>query len=309
MRHKRVFWILVGNKNTGSSRIHGYNVHDALLKRGVKSEILFNKSRSLTKKEKIKILVSLKKGDLLILQKRKERSLLKLLFYLKLKSVRIAFIDCDLPKCDDSLVKYFDYIICTSTELTLLYQNEYPDKSVTYIPDAVEYFSKSTLRPIYNRKAIYFGWLTEERLQKIEFIKTLFKPLEWDIYTMSNNEKSDIPWSNWGDDETFDTISQYTVSIIPIDHNKASKYKSSNRVLQSLAVGNIVLCSDITAYREIINNGENGFICSRPEEWVGAINEIANQDRRNEIVKKGLETAQNYTMDKIILKWLSFLQL
>src|SRR5690606_6397136 len=94
MRHKRVFWMLVGDKNTGSSRIHGYNVHEALIKKGVQSKILNKSPRKLTKKEKIKIFFNLKRGDLLILQKRKEISLKNLLYYLKIKGVRIGRASC-----------------------------------------------------------------------------------------------------------------------------------------------------------------------------------------------------------------------
>ncbi|WP_179376473.1 glycosyltransferase [Winogradskyella wichelsiae] len=309
MQHKRVFWMLVGGKNTGSSRIHGYNVHEALLQKGISSKIIHRGNRKLTRKQKLRLLIILKKGDLLILQKRKDIDLSRLLHLLKIKGVHIAFIDCDLPKCEDSLVKYFDYIICTSTELTQLYQSKHPYKNITYIPDAVEYFALNLPTPVSNKKAIYFGWLTEARLQNIESLKLLFKTLEWGICTMSNNEKADIQWFNWRDKETFDIISKHSVSLIPVDNEEASKYKSANRVLQSLAIGNIVLCSDITSYREVINNGENGFICTSPEEWLSALNEISNQDRRDDIVKKGWETAQNYCMDKIIMNWISFLNL
>jgi|SRR5690554_2934924 len=307
MRHKRVFWILVGDKNTGSSRIHGYNVHEALIKKGIQSKIQYNSTRALTRKEKLKLLLFLRKGDLLILQKRKELSLKKLLRYLKLKGVKIAFIDCDLPVCDITLVQYFDYIICPSIRLTELYKSKYPKKNIVYIPDAVEYFANNV--PSYNKKAIYFGWLTEDRRKKIEDLKTLFKTVGWNVFTMSNKKEADIPWFNWRDEERFNIIGQYNVSLIPVVEDEASKYKSANRVLQSLALGNIVLCGDINAYREIIINGDNGFICSTPDQWLDALKQISNENKRDEIIKKGLETAENYSMDKIILKWISFLQL
>lgn len=307
MQHKRVFWILIGDRNTGSSRIHGYNVHEALLKKGIKSKILHSSARLLTKKEKIKLLFSLRKGDLLILQKRKEISLKKLLYYLKFKGVSIAFIDCDLPICDDALIPYFDYIICPSISLTELYRSSHPKKNVEYIPDAVEYFTNNT--PSYNKRAIYFGWLTDNRAKHIKSLKVIFKSVDWEVYIMSNKKDADIPWFNWGDEDRFNIISQHCVSLIPVVDDEASKYKSANRVLQSLALGNIVLCGDIVAYRDIINNGENGFICSTPEQWIAALKVIANEDYRLEIIKNGFKTAQNYTMDKIVLNWISFLKL
>lgn len=307
MKHKRVFWMLVGGRNTGSSRIHGYNVHEALIKKGVQSKILSNSPRKLTKKEKIKIFFNLKRGDLLILQKRKEISLKNLLYYLKIKGVSIAFIDCDLPICDNSLVQYFDYIICPSKSLTELYKSNHPEKEVIYIPDAIEYLSETV--PSYNKKAIYFGWLTEDRRNRINSLRTLFKTVNWDIVTMSNKEDSDIPWYNWSDEERFDVIGQYCVSLIPVVDDEASSYKSANRVLQSLALGNIVLCGDIAAYREIINNGENGYICSSPDQWIKALEEISDQKNRDQIIRNGIDTAKDYTMDKIILQWITRLKL
>ncbi|HAB28699.1 MAG: hypothetical protein CMP05_00225 [Xanthomarina sp.] len=307
MRHKRVFWILIGDKNTGSSRIHGYNVHEALIKKGIQSKIQYNSTRALTRKEKLKLLLFLRKGDLLILQKRKELSLKKLLRYLKLKGVKIAFIDCDLPVCDITLVQYFDYIICPSSNLSELYKNKHPNKLVTYIPDAVEHFSNKI--PSNNNKAIYFGWLTDNRMEQVKSLKKLFKSVDWDLVIMSNRREADIPWFNWEDEERFHIIGQHNVSLIPVVGDEASKYKSANRVLQSLALGNIVLCGDIEAYREVIVNGKNGFICSTPDQWLNALKELSNENKRSEIIKKGFETAENYSMDKIILKWISFLQL
>lgn len=307
MQHKRVFWMLVGNKNTGSSRIHGYNVHEALIEKGISSKVLCSNPKPLTKKQKLRLLFYLRKGDLLILQKRKEKSLMKVLKYLKIKGVSLAFIDCDLPLCGVSLMQYFDYIICPSKILSELYKNKYPNKNIIYIPDAVEYYSEKTT--IFNKKAIYFGWLTEDRTQQINSLKTLFKSADWDVYTMSNTDEADIPWFDWSNEERFKIIGQHCVSIIPVVDDESSKFKSSNRVLQSLALGNIVLCGNIEAYEEVINDGENGFICSAPNQWINALKEISNPNRREEIVTNGKETAKNYSMDKVVLKWMAFLEL
>lgn len=307
MQHKRVFWMLVGNKNTGSSRIHGYNVHEALIKKGIFSKVLYSNPASLTKKQKLRLLFSLRKGDLLILQKRKEKSLIKVLSYLKIKGVSLAFIDCDLPLCNFSLLQHFDYIICPSKSLSELYKSEYPDRNIIYIPDAVEYYSYEAQS--FNNKAIYFGWLTEDRAHQINSLKTLFNSVEWDVSVMSNSNEADIPWFDWNNEERFQIIGQHCVSIIPVVNNETSKYKSSNRVLQSLALGNIVLCGDIEAYKEVIKHGENGFICSTPDQWLNALKEISNHNRRKEIIQNGMKTAEDYSMDKVILKWISFLEL
>lgn len=307
MQHKRVFWMLAGDRNTGSSRIHGYKVHEALIKKGIKSSILHNNRSPFTRKQKIKILFSLRKGDLLILQKRKENSLKKLLYYLRIKGVSIAFIDCDLPTCDDLLIQYFDYIICSSKSLSGLYKNKHPEKKVKYIPDAVEYWGRGI--PKYNKSAIYFGWLTDSRAQQMESLKILFKSANWEVIIMTNKKEADIPWFYWDDEETFSVIGKHCVSLIPVVDDEASKYKSANRVLQSMALGSIVLCGDIDAYKEVVDNGENGFICTTPHQWLNALKEISNETKRNEIIKNGFETAGNYTMDKIILEWISFLQL
>lgn len=307
MRHKRVFWILIGNVNTGSSRIHGYNVHKSLLAKGIKSKILKEGSKPLKFKEKLKILFLLKKGDLIIFQKRKEFSLRKLLFCLKLKKVKIAFIDCDLPKCNDSLVHYFDYIIVSSKSLLKLYKEHHPTKKIFYVPDAVEHFIIK--KPIFNKKIIFFGWLTDFRIKKISSLKEIIEPLGWEIYTMSNNSKADIIWNNWSDFETFKIISQHSVSLIVVDGEASSKYKSANRVLQSQAIGNIVLCSDIESYREVINNGENGYICSTNNEWKNALNQILDINIRDKIIGNGYNTAQKYKMDEIVLMWILHLEL
>ena len=307
MNEKRVFWILIGGKNSGSARIHGYNIHDAFLKNGINSTILHQSGRELSFKKQLKIIFSLKKNDLLILQKRKEPSIKRMLFLLKIKKVKIAFVDCDLPVCDKRLVRYIDYIICASNALSKLYKKKYPQKKIKYIADAVEYFTENFSE--YNHKAIYFGWLTEERLEIIEALKKIFTAFGWEIITMSNRNNPDIQWEDWSSEKTFQIIGEHTVSLIPIDSNELSQYKSANRVLQSLALGNIVLCGNIESYREVIINNYNGFICSKPSDWENALIEISDEYKRNKIIENGFETAQNFKMDNIILKWRDFLQI
>ena len=306
MNKRRVFWFLTGNKNTGSSRIHGYNIHEALLKKGIHSKILKAGNKKPTFKQKIKYFLHFKKGDLLVVQKVKKSWLKQILILLKLRGVSIAYIDCDLPKCDDTIVKHIDYIICTSKNLTELYKQKHPDKKITYIPDAVEFYSNYLNK---SNNAIYFGWLTQSRLQKIEELKPIFKFFGRNIYTMSNKEPADIIWRRWEDIRTYEIISKYSISIIPIDETEESNYKSANRVLQSFALGNIVLCGDLKSYKEVISNGVNGFICSNEMEWKKALIEISDEKKRNEIIKNGYETAQKFSIDNIIMEWISFLKL
>lgn len=307
MRSKRIFWILIGDEKTGSARIHGYNVHKSLIKKNVFSKIIHKSGNKLSFKKQARIFFSLRKGDILILQKRKDFSLNKLLFFLKLKRIKIAFVDCDLPICDRNLVRYFDYIICPSKKMTELYKENYPQKNIKYIPDAVEYYHSKANS--YNQKAIFFGWLTDERLKEVNRLKKLYSKYGWDVITMSNRDIADIKWRDWGSKQTFQLIGQHTVSIIPTDSNDSALYKSANRVLQSLALGNIVICGDIESYREVIVDKVNGFICSQEEDWVNALKIIADENKRSKIVNNGFQTAQNFNIDKIVLEWMKFLKI
>lgn len=307
MRHKKVFWLLKGSKSNGSSRIHGHNIHEALIKHGIKSRILHQANEKLGLRLKLWMLFFLGRKDLLILQKRKESTLLRLLSLLKLKGVRIAFVDCDIPICEDSHVKYFNYLICASNSLSDLYRDKYPDKNVMYIPDAVEYFSDKA--PMYNKKAIFFGLLTEARINIIDSLRQSINNIGWELHTISNTHRADIEWYEWENHEVYKKINDYCVSLIPVDNSNKSKYKSSNRVLQSLALGNIVLCGDIESYREVIVDGVNGFICSDEDDWVNALKKISKPELRKKIIAEGFDTAQKYSMDKIILNWIEFLDL
>lgn len=307
MKHKRVFWMLVGNENTGSSRIHGYNIHNALLKKNIYSEVLLGYNRKITFKKILKLVLYLKSNDILIVQKIENPSLTNLLKLLKIKGVRLAYIDCDLPVLNKTQVKYFDYIICPSKKLQKLYQNTYPKKNILFIPDAVEYYIKTP--PPYNKKAIYFGWLTNERLDLLNSLKSEFLKHNWEIVTMSNREKADVKWKDWHSEATFEIINDYCVSVIPIDSSESAKYKSANRVLQSLALGNIVLCGDIDSYNEVIEHGENGFICNKPEDWADALHKISKTEIREKIIKKGYEVAEKYHIDNVVEMWISNLDI
>lgn len=307
MKHSRVFWFLVGNNNTGSSRIHGFNIHNALLKKGIKSKIFKQSLSSLSIKEMLWMSIYLRKGDLLILQKLKDFSQLYFLSFLKIKGVHIVFVDCDLPICSPNMAKRCDYIICTSKKLYQLYYKSYPEIKIRYIPDAVEYFIKKQKK--YSKRAIYFGWLTASRQKKINDLKNIFYNNGWQIITMSNKKSADIFWKSWNKKKTYNIISEYCVSVIPIDDSKISKYKSVNRVVQSLALGNIVLCDDIESYKEVIKDGLNGFICKTPSDWETVLNKLSNEDFRNKIIREGYKTAEQYEINKIVYEWIEFLEI
>src|SRR5690554_7221923 len=97
----KIVWIFVGDRSVGSSRIHGYKIHDKLKDLGYDSHILYephgwDNAYRITGAEK-PLIKSMNKGDVFVLQKIKTVDFIPLLQDLRMKGVKTVFVDSDLP--------------------------------------------------------------------------------------------------------------------------------------------------------------------------------------------------------------------
>jgi GT2 family glycosyltransferase len=75
--------------------------------------------------------------------------------------------------------------------------------------------------------------------------------------------------------------------------------KSSVKAPTAMALGLPVICSPLQAYKEIIVDGENGFICGTQEEWRNALIKLKDSTLRKKIGEAGKEAMGSYSLSAI----------
>ena len=86
------------------------------------------------------------------------------------------------------------------------------------------------------------------------------------------------------------------------------KVKSSNRVLQSMALGLIPVVSRVPAYEEVIENGVNGFFLEKPIDLVNYIKKLDSLASIHEMKLKAYLTAKRYELSTVINRWVELLE-
>lgn len=271
-----VHWILSGNYNRGSSRIHGFNIHMELCRQGVSSYI--NYYPKTTKRDlpfsfyTLKMLANqYSKKDIVIIQKFRGRKTLSFLENLKKNDIPIIYLDSDLP-CKTKEAKMASCVVVPSEFLADIYKRNGVNH-VFVIHDAVERIKPptSSVNPVAGSlKCVWFGRYSESRFRSInklkEWVSELNKCSEGTITitTISDHKFADYKWEM----SSFDLIHNFDLLVVP-EFNTDLFYlaKSSNRATQAMALGLPVLCSPIPSYVKVVFDGYNGYICKSEHEW------------------------------------------
>jgi len=102
-------------------------------------------------------------------------------------------------------------------------------------------------------------------------------------------------WRRWSPDTEVEEIGCFDIGIMPMPDDQWSRGKCALKALQYMAMGVPALCSDIGANREVISQGENGFLAATPEQWLGSLGSlIESRDLRRKIGAAGRRTIEQW---------------
>jgi glycosyltransferase involved in cell wall biosynthesis len=97
-----------------------------------------------------------------------------------------------------------------------------------------------------------------------------------------------LPWDPQG---VYEHLRQADLAIIPIDRQPPLgstpppgwSVKSENRLSLKMAIGLPVIASRIPSYEPVIEQGVNGFLADTPADWLAALAELRDPQRRREM--------------------------
>lgn len=313
MTANKILWFLWANPTfTASSRLQGLAIHNQLVKCGYASRIAyfptsFERTIPFSKAIEKSLAALLVPGDIVMLQKCKDKVNLPIIQFFKKSGVKVILIDCDLPIAQE-VAKAVDRVICSSELLTTAYSKL--NVPSIFIEDAPERFEERTLFADKKKfNCVWFGDGTGHRWNDVEKLKTILcdrRLSNWELITISNHTQATIQWQpNYSN-----TISQRADAIaLPVSDMEASSYKSANRLLQSMALSLPTLCSPVPSYQAVATESEGVFVCSTDEEWVNAFLLLENLITRKQLSQEAFRSARKHSLEERITEWVEALQL
>lgn len=197
-----------------------------------------------------------------------------------------------------------DYIVCCSTKLAELTQ-EWLTSSHTkcvVIEDMLE-----EPRPVHQPKdtdkprAVFCGMGGNSYLAK-NLLPTI-EQAGMELVLITEHADATIPWNR---DTYLQDMANCDVVICP-QNVAAQPAKSHVKVATAMGIGMPLICSPNPAYLEIVENGVNGYIADSQEEWLHALTQLKDINKRRDMGQKALETSNYFTEPATAQKWVELL--
>ncbi|WP_339905579.1 glycosyltransferase family 4 protein, partial [uncultured Cyclobacterium sp.] len=158
-------------------------------------------------------------------------------------------------------------------------------------------------------KTISIGWIGSP--STIKYLKPVVPVLNWlhQIYSIKFilvNGMSKIKFEGelesviWTEEWEVDAIHKMDIGIMPLPDSPWENGKCAYKLIQYMGCGLPVVASPIGMNKEVVNNGENGFLASTSEEWISALEKlILDPQLRKDFGKKGRDKVlREYTLQR-----------
>lgn len=310
----KVSWFLVGTRETASSRLQGYAIHEWLRSHGVASEILFSPLAGWASdipwdSSQVSRLAEVLQKRIAVFQKLAGPRTISLIKRLRSAGVPTVYVDSDYgPQNEVGL--HCDAVICPSIALVGFYRALGATK-VLLIQDPVEFWVPPSPRRWDGKRTphLRIGWVgNSNNWGALDGFRTIINEPEFKDYsliTVSDHRHADIRWKL----RLFPEILQeFDIGVIPTGEDKRAFMKSANRATLFMAAGVPVIAGRIPAYEGLIEVGVNGFLAQTPEEFRMALRRLRDPEERRRIGLAGYNKAQRgFTIESTGAAWVKVL--
>jgi glycosyltransferase involved in cell wall biosynthesis len=205
-------------------------------------------------------------------------------------------------KKTEIMIKYADELII-STEYLNDFCSLFNRKGIV-IPSPVE---TDRIKPASKqpREKPVIGWIgslttTQNLMAVVTALQKLYKEVPFKFITMGARPDyriSDIdhiskPWS-FEDENSF--LSEIDIGIMPLPDYDYTRAKGGYKLYLYMAAGIPCVASPVGVNRSIIRDGENGFLASTDDEWIGTLKTLfADPELRQKLGQTGRIDAVKY---------------
>ena len=130
--------------------------------------------------------------------------------------------------------------------------------------------------------------------ENVDFLKPAIEKLGMELVRISEWPSHEVKWQK---DTWLQELAK--ADIVIVVQRPTQPAKSNNRVTQAMALGLPVLASPMQAYKEVIKQGETGFICETTEDWEKNLSLLQDKTLREKIGKAAQEAVKAYSIESI----------
>lgn len=212
----------------------------------------------------------------------------------------LKYLKC--PSKIEGIIKISSHVI-TCNEYLACYAEKY-NKNVTTMHTSVD---TERFKPMHKaqKEDILIGWMGSHSTAKyLSELKDVFFKLSAKhkfivkIIGAGEEYNFEIPGVNviklnWSLKDEISQFQSFDIGIYPLPDDEWTKGKTGFKTIQYMSVGVPCVASNIGANIDIIEEGENGFLCTNKKEWIDKIAYlIENANARYKIGQAGRRTVQ-----------------
>lgn len=193
-------------------------------------------------------------------------------------------------------------------------------KNIKIIPTVIEAHRYQKKEFCNSKQPIVIGWIgSPSTLKYLNPLISVFKGLAENYLIQiqvigAASYQIDLPNSmvnyiDWKEETEALQIEKFDIGIMPLPETPWAKGKCAYKLIQYMASGLPVVASPVGMNKDIVFNGENGFLANTQEEWYSSIEKyILNMNMRKVHGQKGYELVQDkFTVECQLAKLIDIL--
>ncbi len=175
-------------------------------------------------------------------------------------------------------------------------------KRITILPTAIDMELYDTKSQNKSNKII-IGWIGSPTTYKyvensIPILNVLALKYDFELQIVGAKKEpltnGFIKYIPWKEETEVELISRFDIGIMPLENNLWELGKCAYKIIQYMGCGIPVVASDVGMNKEVIVNGENGFLVTTEKEWMDALGKlIEDENLRIFLGQNGKKIATN----------------
>jgi hypothetical protein len=112
-----------------------------------------------------------------------------------------------------------------------------------------------------------------------------------------------LPWTN-DLTEHYRRVARFDIGLAPLNGTLFNESKSALRFVEAAALGVPMVCSDVPAYRDVVEHGVTGFLARNPKQWREYVQALVDDPQlRVRIGDAAREAARAWTIEERVTLW------
>lgn len=221
----------------------------------------------------------------------------------------------------EKIMKLSDMVVVGNNNLEK-YARKF-NKKVVVLPTPVDTQIFKPSQQILEKDKITVGWIGSKSTNKyVNFLIPVLNKLNERInleFLLCSNSIDDIlidklnikvnflPWS-FENEKTF--FQKIDIGVMPLPDNEWERCKCGLKLLQYMASGIPSVASPVGINKEIIKDGENGFLAKDEKEWIDKLFKVCMSDEiRKKFAKNGRKTVEEkYSVNALFPAFLKIIK-